>query len=65
MQPWIIRSARRKSAESNTRNAIACIEEARITGGSKSCNTNSYLEALASLRLAVRDLEVAEGQRDR
>ena len=64
MQPWIERSARRTSAESNVRNALEIIEAERPVGGSRSAGLSSrYMEALCLLRLAVRDLERSEGQR--
>ena len=63
---WIERSARRKSAESNVRSALACIEAARPSGGPKSYQgATDYGEALALLYLAVRDLQQSDGRRER
>lgn len=63
---WIERSARRRSAESNIRTALKLIEDARLTGGSRTCGSPSdYREALYILHIAVRDLSVSDGTRER
>jgi len=58
---WIQKAARRDSAEANVRRALERIDSSAPSGGSRSYTTDGYKEALASLHLAVRDLQASEG----